>query len=213
MARTRWPSGPVNPGLLPRPGRSDRQRRWVPKAGTRPTSRSQDSPNGVGRFGRQAGTQASRPHQAKTTEARPKRRGRARGTIHILPADSASPLRRGSLRARGQLPVRFVLPCPVPWGPRAGRPKRRTFTLAYKLAIVEEYDQLAEGRDPGGRCCAARACITLTSSNGVRHAIRVFPVSRPVGRGAARRRWITTGCGKRTRNSPMSWPGQRPRSR
>jgi hypothetical protein len=25
-------------------------------------------------------------------------------------------------------------------GPRADRPKRRTFTLAYKLAIVEEYD-------------------------------------------------------------------------
>ena len=34
-------------------------------------------------------------------------------------------------------------------GPRAGRPKRRTFTLAYKLAIVEEYDQLAEPRDRG----------------------------------------------------------------
>jgi transposase len=34
-------------------------------------------------------------------------------------------------------------------GPRAGRPKRRTFTLAYKLAIVEEYDQLAEARDRG----------------------------------------------------------------
>src|SRR5258707_6481531 len=31
MARTRWPPGPVHPGLLPRPGRSDRQRRWVPK--------------------------------------------------------------------------------------------------------------------------------------------------------------------------------------
>src|SRR5258708_18224651 len=31
MARTRWPPGPVRPGLLPRPGRSDRQRRWVPK--------------------------------------------------------------------------------------------------------------------------------------------------------------------------------------
>jgi transposase len=34
-------------------------------------------------------------------------------------------------------------------GPRADRPKRRTFTLAYKLAIVEEYDQLADGRDRG----------------------------------------------------------------
>src|SRR5450631_81124 len=34
-------------------------------------------------------------------------------------------------------------------GPRADRPKRRTFTLAYKLAIVEEYDQLADERDRG----------------------------------------------------------------
>jgi hypothetical protein len=25
-------AGPVNPGLLPRPGRSDRQRRWVPQS-------------------------------------------------------------------------------------------------------------------------------------------------------------------------------------
>jgi hypothetical protein len=32
MARTRWPPGPVNPGLLPRPGGSDRQRRRVPRA-------------------------------------------------------------------------------------------------------------------------------------------------------------------------------------
>jgi transposase-like protein len=34
-------------------------------------------------------------------------------------------------------------------GPRADQPKRRTFPLAYKLAIVEEYDQLADGRDRG----------------------------------------------------------------
>ena len=34
-------------------------------------------------------------------------------------------------------------------GPRADRPKRRTFTPAYKLAIVEQYDQLADGRDRG----------------------------------------------------------------
>ena len=34
-------------------------------------------------------------------------------------------------------------------GPRADRPKRRTFTAAYKLAIVEEYDQLADARDRG----------------------------------------------------------------
>ena len=34
-------------------------------------------------------------------------------------------------------------------GPRADRPKRRTFTPAYKLAIVEEYDQLADARERG----------------------------------------------------------------
>jgi transposase len=33
-------------------------------------------------------------------------------------------------------------------GARAGRPKRRTFTAAYKLAIVEKYDGLT---DPGER--------------------------------------------------------------
>jgi len=34
-------------------------------------------------------------------------------------------------------------------GPRADRPKRRTFTPAYKLAIVGQYDQLADGRGRG----------------------------------------------------------------
>ena len=34
-------------------------------------------------------------------------------------------------------------------GPRADRPKRRTFTPAYKLAIVEQYDQLADARERG----------------------------------------------------------------
>ncbi|WNV92193.1 hypothetical protein RM788_04950 [Umezawaea sp. Da 62-37] len=33
-------------------------------------------------------------------------------------------------------------------GPRAGQPKRRTFTAAYKLAIVEEYESLTE---PGAK--------------------------------------------------------------
>jgi transposase-like protein len=30
-------------------------------------------------------------------------------------------------------------------GPRAGRPKRRTFTAAYKLAMIEEYDAAERG--------------------------------------------------------------------
>jgi transposase len=29
-------------------------------------------------------------------------------------------------------------------GPRAGQPSRRTFTVAYKLAVLEEYDSLSE---------------------------------------------------------------------
>jgi len=33
-------------------------------------------------------------------------------------------------------------------GPRSGRPKRRTFTAAYKARIVREYDQAA---GPGER--------------------------------------------------------------
>ena len=34
-------------------------------------------------------------------------------------------------------------------GPRAGQPKRRTFSAAYKARIVAEYDQLATGRERG----------------------------------------------------------------
>ncbi len=34
-------------------------------------------------------------------------------------------------------------------GPRAGQPKRRTFSAAYKARIVEEYDQCQTGRERG----------------------------------------------------------------
>jgi transposase-like protein len=34
-------------------------------------------------------------------------------------------------------------------GPRAGQPKRRTFTAAYKTRILREYDQLQTGRERG----------------------------------------------------------------
>jgi hypothetical protein len=62
MARTRWPPGPGNPGLLHRPGRSDRQRRWVPKKpGPGRQIVSQDSQSGVSRLAGQAGTQATDP--------------------------------------------------------------------------------------------------------------------------------------------------------
>jgi hypothetical protein len=74
MARTRWPPGPVNPGLLPRPGRSDRQRRWVPenlgpgRQGDIKTTRAASADSEV-RPGPRPPT--LRPHQPKTTEAGP----------------------------------------------------------------------------------------------------------------------------------------------
>jgi len=64
-----------DPGLLPGPGTADRQRPWVPgNPRSRPTDRSKDSPNGVSRFGVQAGTQALiiPPRQINAREAGPK---------------------------------------------------------------------------------------------------------------------------------------------
>ena len=55
------------------------------KPGARPTNRYQDSPNGVSRFGGQAGTQATDP----TLPAHQTAEGRAGSTTHILPAESA----------------------------------------------------------------------------------------------------------------------------
>jgi len=84
MARTRWPPGSVNPGLLHRTGRSDRQRRQLPqKPGPRPADRFAGQPAGVSRFAGQAGTQA-RPY-ARTTA---NQRKQSRTTTCILPADS-----------------------------------------------------------------------------------------------------------------------------
>src|ERR1017187_3783329 len=34
-------------------------------------------------------------------------------------------------------------------GPRAGQPKRRTFTAAYKIKILERYDELEDPRERG----------------------------------------------------------------
>ena len=34
-------------------------------------------------------------------------------------------------------------------GPRAGQPKRRAFTAAYKARILQEYDQMETGRERG----------------------------------------------------------------
>jgi hypothetical protein len=74
----------MNPRLLSRQGRSGRHRRWVPeKLGPGRQIVSQDSANGVSRFGGQAGTQA--PTYAHTRSNPWKQ---SRSTTHILPADS-----------------------------------------------------------------------------------------------------------------------------
>ncbi len=74
MARTRWPSGPVTPWPL---AQARQIRPAAPvgagKPGARPAGRSQDNPSGAGRFGGQAGTQASdaTPAPVQTHRSRP----------------------------------------------------------------------------------------------------------------------------------------------
>src|SRR5450755_3399045 len=62
-------------------------------------------------------------------------------------------------------------------GPRAGQPRRRAFTAAYKARILREYDQLQTGRErgallrgegPGGK--AGRAAGTQRRGGGKRAA-------------------------------------------
>ncbi len=77
VARTRWPSDPVNPGLLSRPGRSDRhaggrRKTWDP--GRQIDRRT--ALDGVSRIGGQTGTQAPDP----TPEPPQNRGGRAGST-------------------------------------------------------------------------------------------------------------------------------------
>ena len=45
------------------------------------------------------------------------------------------------------------------------RPKRRSFTAEYKLAILDEYD-LCSGAATKVRSCAEKACTRVTSSSG-----------------------------------------------
>src|SRR6266702_5807039 len=89
--------GPVKPRPLPRPGRSDRQRRRVPqKPGPGRQIVSKDNPSGVSRIGGQAGTQAPDP-----TPTPPQNRGsRAGSTTNILPADYALPVDGGLAGAK-----------------------------------------------------------------------------------------------------------------
>src|SRR6266702_2510223 len=113
--------GPVKPRPLPRPGRSDRQRRRVPqKPGPGRQIVSKDNPSGVSRIGGQAGTQAPDP-----TPTPPQNRGsRAGSTTNILPAESGA----ASFRAVGLLPAHIVAGS-VP------RPSRRRGIVAVMSAV------------------------------------------------------------------------------
>jgi hypothetical protein len=92
MARTRWPVGPVNPGLLP--GQADQTgsaggclKTWGPA--DKSISRQPERRRPIRRSGRDPG-----PRRYARTSPKPRKQGRkqesrARSTIHILPADSA----------------------------------------------------------------------------------------------------------------------------
>src|SRR5271166_6550815 len=99
-------------------------------------------------------------------------------------------------------------------GPRAGQPKRRAFTAAYKARILRDYDQLESGRERGAllRREGLYSSHIGTGANQARPARRMaWRISRAGGRDAAPRRWKTSGCGGRTRNSPRNWHGLRQR--
>src|SRR6266581_8294080 len=73
-----WEPRPLAQARQIRPAAPVGARSWA-----RPTDRSQDSPSGIGRFGGQAGTQASDPTPVPGQNLG----SRAGSTIHILPAD------------------------------------------------------------------------------------------------------------------------------
>src|SRR5215469_17333718 len=108
MARTRWPPGPVNPGLWHRPGRSDRQRRWVPKnwgPADRSISRQPKRRRPIRRSDR---TQhpTLRPHHRRTPEAGPKHLSTSSlPIIRPLRADAGRWWRRADYLFGGGQPV------------------------------------------------------------------------------------------------------------
>ena len=76
-------AGPVNPGLLPRPGRSDRQRRWMPGLGpgrqaAAKTTRAASAESGV--------RPGPRPRRYAQATAKPRKQGPCRSSL-IIPAD------------------------------------------------------------------------------------------------------------------------------
>jgi hypothetical protein len=120
MARTRWPSGPVNPDLLPRPGRSDRQRRWVPEnlgpadRSSRRTARAASAESEV-RPGPRFPT--LRAHHIKIREAGPD----ALSTVSLPSMNCWEQCRQAGRRA----PDLTVMRCGVQWdtGRLEGRPR------------------------------------------------------------------------------------------
>ena len=91
-------------------------------------------------------------------------------------------------------------------GPRAGQAKRRAFTAAYKARIVQEHDQLQTGRERGAllrreglyssHITDWRNSRDAGAANGLAESLACWD--------AARRRWNSSGCGERMRNSPRS---------
>ena len=70
MARTRWPTGPVNPDLFYRTGRSERLHRWMPGYPWVPVDKSiNQQPTDLNRFASQTETQDSRPYAPTNTPA------------------------------------------------------------------------------------------------------------------------------------------------
>ena len=75
-------------------------------------------------------------------------------------------------------------------GPRAGQPKRRSFSAAYKARILQEYDALETGRERGallrreGLYSSHIADWRTTLSAGTVNALDAKPAGRP-GRSAA----------------------------
>ena len=75
-------------------------------------------------------------------------------------------------------------------GPRAGQPKRRTFTAAYKARVLQEYDALETGRERGallrreGLYSSHIADWRKSRDAGTVNALDAKPAGRP-GRSAA----------------------------
>jgi hypothetical protein len=146
---------PGNPGLLPRPGRSDRQRRWVPqKPGPGRQIVSQDNPNGVSRIGGQAGTQAPDP-----TPPPDQNRGSGAGsTTYTLPAESV--LLAAALLKRAAAPRLSCYERPLPSAP--GHGTEPGFRVRRKGVAA------ARGGLPGtGRPSAARGSGILVPAAGI----------------------------------------------